>query len=53
MQSTVSAIVPYRLFEHKSRNKKKFVKAKEKQPRENAGFKLRYTNIIQHCSLRR
>lgn len=47
MQSTVSTIVPYRLFEQKSRNKNKFVKAKEKQPRGNTGFKLRYTNLIQ------
>lgn len=49
MKSTVSTIVPYRLFEQKkTRNKNKFVKDKEKQPQENAGSKLRYTNLIQY-----
>lgn len=52
MQSTVSTIVPYR-FEQKSRNKNKFVKAKEKQPRGNTGFKLKCNNLIQYCSLKR
>lgn len=54
MKSTVSTIVPYRLFEQKkTRNKNKFVKDKEKQPQGNAGSKLRYTNLIQYFWLRR
>lgn len=53
LQSTVSTIVPYRLFEQKSRNKNKLVKAKEKQLRGIKQLKLRYTNLIQYCSIRR
>lgn len=50
VQSTVSTIVPYRLFEQKSRNKNKFVKAEGKQTGGNIGIKLGYTNFIQYCS---